>query len=487
MSLEIPTALTFDDILLVPAYSEVLPSEVSTESLFAKDLYLKAPIISSAMDTVTENHMARVMAQMGGFGVIHKNMNAEAQASEVEKVKKYESGMIMDPITIGPDEPVEAALALMEKYGIGGIPITVDGKLVGMLTNRDVRYLENTQQAIANLMTKDSLITAKEGVRFDDAKSVLHQHRIEKLPIVDENNYLKGLITIKDIEKKHNYPNATKDSSGRLIAAAACGAGEKEYERLEALVAAGVDILVVDTAHGHSKNVVEIVKYAASKYPDLIIVAGNVGTEEASDLLFQSGADVVKVGIGPGSICTTRVVCGVGVPQVTAIQNAAKAAAKCGKKIIADGGIQYSGDIVKAMALGADAVMMGSLFAGTSESPGDLFLYQGRTYKAYRGMGSLAAMKKGSKDRYAQEDVSSADKFVPEGIEGRVAFKGSCEQVMHQMIGGLRSGMGYLGAANLSELRAKAHFIRLTQQGLRESHVHDVKITQEAPNYQTNT
>jgi IMP dehydrogenase len=484
---DFPLALTFDDILLIPAYSEILPSEVSAKTFFAKDLYLNSPIISSAMDTVTEHQMARVMAQMGGLGVIHKNMTAEEQAQEVEKVKKYESGMISDPITLGPDDTIQSALDMMKKYGIGGIPITHNKKLVGILTNRDVRYVQDTKQAVKNVMTKDNLVTAKVGVPFEDAKAVLHKHRIEKLPIVDADGNLQGLITIKDIEKKQNFPQATKDSKGRLVVGAAIGATEKEYERLDACASKKVDVIVVDTAHGHSKNVLQMVSYIRKKYPDIVLVAGNVATEEGAKTLFEAGADVVKVGIGPGSICTTRVVCGVGVPQVTAIMNAAGIAKKMGKSIISDGGVQFSGDIVKALALGANAVMIGGLLAGTTESPGELLLYQGRTYKAYRGMGSLGAMRKGSKDRYAQSDVEDSDKFVPEGIEGRVAYKGSVQQVMHQLVGGLRSGMGYLGAQDIDTLRTNANFVRITQQGLRESHVHDVKITQEAPNYQINS
>ncbi|MFK8136769.1 MAG: IMP dehydrogenase [Bdellovibrionales bacterium] len=478
---EFRQALTFDDILLVPFFSEIVPTEVDTTSFFAKDISLKSPIISAAMDTVTESKMARVMSQIGGLGVIHKNMPLLNQAMEVERVKKYEAGMITDPITLSPDHTAADALDMMRKYSIGGIPVTEEGKLIGIVTNRDLRFETNLNLKLTDLMTSDGLVTAPVGTDLDQAKKLLHQYRIEKLPIVDQDNILRGLITIKDIEKKRNFPNATKDSRGRLVAAAAVGVGPGETDRIDALVSSGLDVLVIDTAHGHSKNVFKMIDYA-KKYKDVVLVAGNVATKTAAEDLFQRGADVIKVGIGPGSICTTRVVSGVGVPQITAIMDCSSVAQKHGKSIIADGGVQYSGDITKAMALGANCVMLGSLLAGTSESPGELILYQGRSYKTYRGMGSLGAMKKGSKDRYGQAD-ESLDKLVPEGIEGRVPYKGSVSEVIHQLVGGLRSGMGYLGANDLKALFDNAEFVRISSQGLRESHVHDVKITKEAPNY----
>jgi IMP dehydrogenase len=475
-------ALTYDDVLLVPQYSEVVPSEVSTESFFAKGKSLNIPIISSAMDTVTEHKVAQKMAQLGGLGIIHKNLSITAQAFQVEKVKKYESGMILDPITLGPDASVGEALKLMEKYSISGVPITVQGKLVGILTNRDLRFETNHKQPLKNLMTSEGLVTAKVGTTLGEAKKVLQKHRIEKLPVVDKNGMLKGLITIKDIEKSENFPQATKDSHGRLFCGAAIGVGTEAYERAEALVAANVDVIVVDTAHGHSKSVLEMVRHLSKKYKDLIVVAGNVVTEDATSALIDAGADVVKVGVGPGSICTTRVVAGVGMPQISAVMECSKCARKKGKTIIADGGIKFSGDVTKALALGANSVMIGNLLAGTEESPGETVLFQGRTYKVYRGMGSLAAMAEGSKDRYGQMDVDN-DKLVPEGIEGRVPFKGSVAAVIHQLEGGLRSGMGYLGAKNVKTLQASPRWVQITSAGLRESHVHDVSITKEAPNY----
>lgn len=476
-------ALTFDDILLVPQYSDIVPSQVSTKSFFARNTYLHVPIISAAMDTVTENKTARAMAQLGGLGIIHKNMKIEKQAAEVEKVKKYESGMIIDPITLGPKQKVHEALELMRHYSISGVPITVDKKIVGILTNRDLRFETNVDQPIENIMTKDRLITAKEGISLEKAKDILHQFRIEKLPVIDDKGVLKGLITIKDIEKAKAYPFATKDSHGRLLAGAAIGVGPESIDRVQALVASKVDIITVDTAHGHSKNVIEMVKYIHKNFPDVIIVAGNVVTPEGTEDLIKAGADVVKVGVGPGSICTTRVVAGVGMPQITGVLDCAEVARKHGKTIIADGGIKYSGDITKVMALGASAVMIGNLLAGTDESPGESILYQGRSYKVYRGMGSLGAMVEGSRDRYAQMDVAEEDKLVPEGIEGRVPYKGSVSAVIYQLAGGLRSGMGYLGAASIEDLQKKAKFVQITSQGLRESHVHDVSITKEAPNY----
>lgn len=478
----VPLALTFDDILLIPQYSEVVPSDVIPRSFFAKDLYLNAPLISAAMDTVTENRLARVMAQLGGLGIIHKNMSIQQQALEVEKVKKYESGMILDPITLGPSHLVSDALQMMQKFSISGVPITVDGQLVGILTNRDLRFEENFAQPISNLMTKDKLVTAKIGTTLDEAKKILQKHRIEKLPVVDDQGRLKGLITIKDIEKAKTYPQATKDKHGRLMVGAAVGVGADSKDRALALVQSGVDVLCVDTAHGHSKNVIEMVKWISSQFKDVIVVAGNVVTVEACQALYSAGADVVKVGVGPGSICTTRVVAGVGMPQISAVIDCSRFAKSLGKTIIADGGIKYSGDVVKALALGGNSVMVGNLLAGTEEAPGETILFQGRTYKLYRGMGSLGAMAEGSKDRYAQFDIED-EKLVPEGIEGRVPYKGSTSGVVHQLLGGLRSGMGYLGASNIDELQQKARFVQITSAGLRESHVHDVSIYKEAPNY----
>lgn len=475
-------ALTFDDVLLIPRFSEVTPSDVSTATEFARGKLLQIPIVSSAMDTVTEHKVAQKMAQLGGLGIIHKNLSVENQAFEVEKVKKYESGMILDPITLGPDASVREALDLMKKYSISGVPITIKGKLVGILTNRDLRFETKFDQPVRNLMTAEGLITAKVGTTLGQAKQILQKHRIEKLPVVDQKGILKGLITIKDIEKSENFPQATKDSYGRLFVGAAVGVGKEAQERAEALAGAGVDVLVVDTAHGHSKNVLEMVRASAKKFKDVIIVAGNVVSAEGATALFDAGADVVKVGVGPGSICTTRVVAGVGMPQISAILECSKVARSRGKTIIADGGIKFSGDVTKAVALGANTVMIGNLLAGTEESPGETILFQGRTYKLYRGMGSLGAMSLGSKDRYAQMDVEN-EKLVPEGIEGRVPFKGSVRAVIHQLVGGLRAGMGYLGSKSIRELQKEPRWVQITSAGLRESHVHDVSITKEAPNY----
>ncbi|MCB0342408.1 MAG: IMP dehydrogenase [Pseudobdellovibrionaceae bacterium] len=480
------SALTFDDILLVPQYSEITPTQIETRSYFARDIFLNMPILSAAMDTVTESRVATVMAQLGGFGVVHKNMQISQQAGEIEKVKKYESGMITDPITLGPDQPVQTALDLMKHYSISGVPITVDGQLVGILTNRDLRFETNVTQPVSDIMTKDQLVTARVGTTLEQAKGILQKHRIEKLPVVDENNYLKGLITIKDIEKAKAFPKATKDGHGRLFVGAALGVDNHSRDRAAALVESGVDLLVVDTAHGHSKNVLDMVKYLSSQFKDTLLVAGNVVTAEATEVLMDAGADVVKVGVGPGSICTTRMVSGVGMPQITAVLECSKAAKKRGKTIIADGGIKFSGDITKALALGANTVMIGGLLAGADESPGETILYQGRTYKVYRGMGSLGAMSLGSKDRYGQADVFDAEKLVPEGIEGKVPYKGSASAILHQLLGGLRSGMGYLGAPDIESLQQRAKFVRISPQGLRESHVHDVTITKEAPNYRLN-
>lgn len=476
-------ALTFDDILLIPQYSEIVPTEVVPTTFFANDLYLNSPLISAAMDTVTENKIARIMAQNGGLGILHKNMSIQDQAFEVEKVKKYESGMIQDPITLSPDHYVSEALQIMSKYSISGVPITSQGKLVGILTNRDLRFETNISQPIKNIMTKENLVTAGEGTTLDQAKKILQKHRIEKLPVIDKEGRLKGLITIKDIEKAEAYPQATKDTKGRLVTGAAVGVSSDSPERVEALVAARADIICIDTAHGHSKNVINMVKHVRQKYKDVIIVAGNVVTAEGTEELIKSGADVIKVGVGPGSICTTRVVAGVGVPQISAIMKCAAAAKKFNKTIIADGGIKFSGDIAKALALGANTVMIGNLLAGAEESPGETILYQGRTYKMYRGMGSIGAMEKGSRDRYGQMDTYDLEKLVPEGIEGKVPYKGNASGIIHQLVGGLKSGMGYLGARSIEELQVKARFVQITGQGLKESHVHDVSITKEAPNY----
>lgn len=476
-------ALTYDDILLVPQYSEIVPSEVSTATEFARGKKLNIPIISSAMDTVTESKTARVMAQLGGLGIIHKNLSIEEQAREVEKVKKYESGMITDPITLPPDALVSEALELMKAYSISGVPVTVQGKLVGILTNRDLRFERKINQPIKNLMTSEKLVTTEVGTTLDQAKKLLQKYRIEKLPVVDKNGYLKGLITIKDIEKAQQYPQATKDSQGRLFVGAAIGVGQESFQRAEALAAAQVDVIVIDTAHGHSKNVIEMVKKLSKSFKDVILVAGNVVTKEGTLALIEAGADVVKVGVGPGSICTTRVVAGVGVPQITAIMECSKAAHKKGCTIIADGGIKYSGDLSKALALGANTIMIGNLLAGAEESPGETVLYQGRSYKVYRGMGSMGAMALGSKDRYGQADVFDEEKLVPEGIEGRVPYKGPAASIIHQLVGGLRSGMGYMGARTIEDLQKNAKFVQISSQGLRESHVHDVSITKEAPNY----
>ncbi len=480
----IPMALTFDDILLIPQYSEIVPTEVETRSFFARDVTLNMPILSAAMDTVTENKVARIMAQLGGLGFIHKNLSIEAQAFEVEKVKKYESGMIMDPITLGPEQTVREALDLMRRYSISGVPITVKGELVGILTNRDLRFEVNVDQPILNLMTKkEALVTAPEGTTLSQAKSILQKHRIEKLPVVDHRGHLKGLITIKDIEKAQSFPRATKDAHGRLMVGAAIGVDQTSRDRAEALGQAKVDVICVDTAHGHSKNVIEMVKWVRNKFSDLIVVAGNVVTEEGTLALIEAGADVVKVGVGPGSICTTRIVSGVGMPQISAVLECSKAAKSRKKTIIADGGIKFSGDVAKALALGANSVMIGNLLAGADESPGETILYQGRTYKVYRGMGSLGAMNQGSRDRYGQAEIMDMDKLVPEGIEGKVPYRGSASGILHQLVGGLKASMGYLGARHIEDLQERAKFVRVTPQGLRESHVHDVSITKEAPNY----
>lgn len=478
---EIPTGLTFDDVLLVPARSDVVPAEVDVSTYFTPNIKLNIPIVSAAMDTVTEANLAIAIAREGGIGVIHRNMTPEKQASEVDKVKKSESGMIVDPITIEPSAPISKALALMEKYRISGVPVTVNGKLIGIITNRDLRFETDFTKKVEDVMTKEKLITAPTGTSLEEAQEILHKYKIEKLPIVDENFHLKGLITIKDIEKRKKYPNACKDSLGRLRVAAAVGVGEPAIYRAELLVRAGVDVIVIDTAHGHSKAVIETLKELKRRF-DIDVVAGNIATREAAEELIQAGADAVKVGIGPGSICTTRIIAGAGVPQLTAIMDCYKVTSKYGIPLIADGGIKYSGDITKALAAGAYCVMIGSLFAGTDEAPGEVILYQGRSYKTYRGMGSIGAMQGGSSDRYRQE-VISTEKLVPEGVEGRVPYRGPLSKSVHQLVGGLKSGMGYCGCKTLEELRAKAKFVKITNAGLRESHVHDVTITKESPNY----
>ena len=472
--------LTFDDVLLVPAASNVIPKQVDISTKLAPGIELNIPLMSAAMDTVTESRMAIAIAREGGIGIIHKNLSIEDQGREVDKVKRSEHGVITDPFYLEPENKLTDALKLMEKYRISGVPITKNGKLVGILTNRDLRFETNFDQPIADVMTKNNLITAKVGTSLDDAAKILGKHRIEKLPIVDESGNLKGLITIKDIEKAIQYPNSAKDKNGRLLAGAAVGIAQNTLERVEELVKNRVDIIAVDTAHGHSRLVLETVAKIKAKYPNLPLIAGNIVTPEAVRDLVDAGADVLKVGIGPGSICTTRVVSGVGMPQLTAVMQCAEEAEKLGKTIIADGGIKYSGDITKALAAGAHAVMMGSLFAGTFESPGEVEIYQGRNFKVYRGMGSLAAMANGSKDRYFQED---AKKFVPEGVEGRVPYRGSLAETVYQMVGGIKSGMGYCGAKDLKTLRETAQFVKITNAGLIESHPHDISITKEAPNY----
>jgi len=478
----LPVGLTFDDVLLIPAESAVLPRDIDVSTRLTERIKLNVPLVSAAMDTVTESKTAIAMAQEGGIGIVHRNLTVAAQASEVEKVKKFESGMISEPITVAPDQKISDAQEIMKMYGISGLPVTKNGRLLGILTNRDLRFEKRLDRPVSEVMTKDNLVTVKPGVGLDEAKEILHQHRIEKLLVVDEDFRLKGLITVKDIEKKIQYPNACKDERGRLRVGAAVGVADWE-ERVESLVRAGVDLIAVDTAHGHSKNVIDVIGSIRRRYPDLDLSGGNVATAEGTTALIQAGVNVVKVGVGPGSICTTRVVSGVGVPQITAIGSCAKAAARHNVPIIADGGIKYSGDITKALAAGADSVMIGSLFAGTEESPGEMILYQGRTYKSYRGMGSLGAMGQGSRDRYGQADVKDSNKLVPEGIEGQVPYKGSMSFNIHQLVGGLRAGMGYLGSKDVLTLRAKAKFMQITAAALKEGHVHDVFITKEAPNY----
>ncbi len=477
-------ALTFDDVSLLPWRSEVVPKDVDISTRLTRSIRINIPILSAAMDTVTEGRLAIALAREGGIGVIHRAFDAERQVVEIDKVKKSEYGMVVDPITMAPDQRLYEALGVMEKYRISGVPVTKNGRLVGILTNRDLRFETKLDLKIADVMTKEKLITVPVGTSLEEAKEILHRHRIEKLPVVDEDFTLKGLITIKDIEKRIKYPNACKDVLGRLRVGAAVGVGPEALERVPMLLKAGVDVLVVDTAHGHSVGVIDMVRTIKRRYPEVQVVAGNIATAEAAEELIQAGADAIKVGIGPGSICTTRVVAGAGVPQITAVMQCARVADRANVPVISDGGIKQSGDITKAIAAGAHTVMLGGLFAGTEESPGETVLFQGRTYKVYRGMGSLGAMQtRGARERYFQDLEADPDKLVPEGIEGRVPYKGALSALVYQLVGGLRSGMGYCGSRNIEELRTKARFVRVTSAGLRESHVHDVIITKEAPNY----
>ncbi|MBF4987617.1 MULTISPECIES: IMP dehydrogenase [unclassified Methylophilus] len=477
-------ALTFDDVLLVPAHSNVMPREVNLSTKLTKSITLNIPLLSAAMDTVTEARMAIALAQLGGMGIIHKNMTVEMQASRVSRVKRFESGVVIDPVTIHPAMSVREVMDITKQQKISGLPVLQDGKVVGIVTNRDLRFETNLDQAVSNVMTpQDRLVTVREGASREEIMGLLHKHRLERLLVVGQNYELKGLITVKDIQKSHDHPLACKDEKGRLRVAAAVGVGEGTDERIDALVEAGVDAIVVDTAHGHSQGVLDRVQWAKTKYPKLQVIGGNIATAEAALALVDHGADCVKVGIGPGSICTTRIVAGVGVPQITAISNVAKALEKSGVPFIADGGIRFSGDISKAIAAGAYSVMLGGMFAGTEEAPGEVELFQGRSYKSYRGMGSIGAMQKGSSDRYFQDNTANADKLVPEGIEGRVPYKGSVLAVVHQLMGGLRASMGYVGCATIEDMRNKAEFVQITSAGMRESHVHDVQITKEAPNY----
>jgi IMP dehydrogenase len=476
-------AFTFDDLLLIPGHSAILPGEVDVRSRLSRNIQLNVPIVSAAMDTVTEAATAITMARQGGIGFVHKNMSIERQALEVEKVKKSESGMIVDPISIEPGRKLYDVMEIMSKYRISGVPVVKDGKLIGIITNRDLRFETNLDQTVDAVMTKDNLATARPGITLEESKAILHERRIEKLLVVDDEGKLVGLITIKDIEKIKKYPYACKDDLGRLRVGAAVGVGPDMKPRVERLISANVDVVVVDTAHGHSDGVIQGVKTLKKEFPRLEVIAGNVATAEGARSLAEAGADAVKVGVGPGSICTTRVVAGIGVPQMTAIMDCAEEAKRWGLPVVADGGIKYSGDVTKALAGGADSVMIGSLFAGTEESPGETILFQGRTYKVYRGMGSIEAMKEGSKDRYFQDEVESEKKLVPEGIVGRVPYRGSLADTVYQLVGGLRAGMGYLGTANIQELKTKPRFMQITAAGLRESHVHDVIIIKEAPNY----
>jgi len=487
MTAELVEGLTFDDVLLVPANSDLLPRETEVATQLTRGIRLHIPLLSAAMDTVTEARTAIAMAQEGGLGVIHRNLAVAEQALEVEKVKKSESGMIVDPVTVHPEQPIAEALAIMQQYRISGLPVTRSGQLVGILTNRDLRFEKRLDRTVGEVMTKEKLVTARPGITLEEAKEILHRYRIEKLPVIDERGQLRGLITVKDIEKAIRYPHAAKDDLGRLRVGAAIGTGPDREARAEALVQAGVDVLVVDTAHGHSASVIDTVRAIKTAFPKVDLIAGNIATAEGSAALVKAGVDAVKVGMGPASICTTRVISGVGVPQLTAIADTIVAAERAGVPVIADGGIKFSGDVTKALAAGAHTVMIGGLFAGTEESPGDTILYQGRTYKLYRGMGSLEAMREreGSRNRYFQDEEGDqlGMKLVPEGIEGRVPYKGSLSFIVQQLVGGLRAGMGYLGARTLPELRANAKFVRVSSAGLKESHVHDVYITKEAPNY----
>ncbi len=479
----VPEAYTFDDLLLIPAFSQVLPTDVDISAPLTEKITMNIPILSAAMDTVTEADTAISLAREGGIGIIHKNMSIRRQVKEIEKVKKSESGMIIDPVTVTPRHKLWQVQEIMREFRISGVPVVEGKKLVGIITNRDLRFETNLAQEVSKVMTSRNLVTAPVGITLEESKELLHKHRIEKLLVVDENGDLSGLITIKDIEKIKKYPNACKDELGRLRVGAAIGVGENRLDHAEALMNAGVDIIVVDSAHGHSANVVNAVADLKKQFPDLELIAGNVATAEGADALLKAGADAIKVGVGPGSICTTRVVAGVGMPQLTAIHNCAEVANKYGRTVIADGGIKFSGDLTKAIGAGAHCVMIGSLLAGTDESPGELELYKGRQYKVYRGMGSLGAMKEGSRDRYFQEDVKVVSKLVPEGIEGRVPYRGPLAATIYQLIGGLRAGMGYLGCGTIDQLRKNARFVRITPAGLRESHVHDVIITKESPNY----
>jgi IMP dehydrogenase len=480
---QLRTGLTYDDVILQPRHSAIHPRDAQLGTRLTRKITLNIPILSSAMDTVTEAEMAIALAREGGIGIIHKNLSPERQAEQVDQVKRSESGMITRPITLSPKALVAEAMELMRRYRISGVPITEAGKLVGILTNRDLRFNERTNIPVSELMTRDNLVTVKEGTTLAEAKAILHEHRIEKLPVVDASGELRGLITVKDIQKKIDYPAANSDEDGRLRVGAAVGVGEDLEQRIHLLADSHVDVIVIDTAHGHSANVIDAVKHAKELYPELQVIAGNIATAQAAEALIEAGVDGVKVGIGPGTICTTRVISGVGVPQITAILDVAGVARAAGVPVIADGGIKYSGDITKALAAGADTVMIGSLFAGTGESPGETILYEGRSYKVYRGMGSLDAMKEGSSDRYSQDGVSES-KMVPEGIVSRVAFKGPVKNTIYQLVGGLRSGMGYLGSSSLEMLRERAEFVRVTASGLREAHPHDVAIIKEAPNYQ---
>lgn len=476
-------AYSFDDVLLIPNYSDILPKDVNVQTRLTKNISLNIPIVSAAMDTVTESHASICLAREGGIGFIHRNMSTASQAMEVDRVKKSESGMIVDPITIHPEQPIHEVLEVMERYSISGVPVTRGNELVGIVTNRDLRFETKLSKRVSDVMTKENLVTVTEGIGLEDSKELLHQHRIEKLLVIDKDKQLVGLITIKDIEKLRQFPHACKDGRGRLRVGAAVGVGPDMQERTEVLLKAEADVILIDTSHGHSKNVIEAVKILKTGFPDIELIAGNVGTTKGAEDLMKAGVDGVKVGIGPGSICTTRVIAGVGVPQISAILNCSAASHKTGIPLIADGGIKFSGDITKAIGAGAHVTMIGGLFAGTEESPGELVLFQGRSYKVYRGMGSLEAMKKGSKDRYYQGEEEEDDKLVPEGIVGRVPYRGGLNAVIGQLVGGLKAGMGYVGCRTLEELREKARFMKITAAGMRESHVHDVIITKEAPNY----